>query len=144
MKTETTYISFYLKSNTIRIFKKTIRGLGMPKFIRFRVNPEGTSMLLEEFDRITLTSFRIPKNIDDIDGSMEVHSKPFSRIMAFKQGWDVEKSYRIPGKVIKHQKVAVFDLTQAVQISEDNKINPFLNLYKGGNDNGEKQPKEPE
>ena len=137
MKSEITYISFYLKSNTIRIFKKTIRGLGMPKFIRFRVNPEGTSMLLEEYDRITLTSFRIPKNIDDVEGSMEVHSKAFSRLMAFKQGWDVERSYRIPGKVIKHQKVAVFDLTQAVQILEENRINPFENLKKGGIQYGE-------
>ena len=137
MKSEITYISFYLKSNTIRIFKKTIRGLVMPKFIRFRVNPEGTSMLLEEYDRITLTSFRIPKNIDDVEGSMEVHSKAFSRLMAFKQGWDVERSYRIPGKVIKHQKVAVFDLTQAVQILEENRINPFENLKKGGIQYGE-------
>lgn len=137
MKSEITYISFYLRSNTIRIFKKTIRGLGMPKFIRFRVNPEGTSMLLEEYDRITLTSFRIPKNIDEVEGSMEVHSKAFSRLMAFKQGWDVERSYRIPGKVIKHQKVAVFDLTQAVQILEENRINPFENLIKGGIQHGE-------
>ena len=141
MKNDTTYISFYLKSNTIRIFKKTIRGLGVPKFIRFRVNPEGTSMLLEEFDRITLTSFRIPKNIEEVDGSMEVHSKPFSRLMAFKQGWDVDKSYRIPGRVIKHQKVAVFDLTQAVQILEENRINPLENFKKGGIKDGEEQEK---
>lgn len=127
IKNETTCISFYLKSNTIRIFKKTIYRLGMPGFIRFRVNKEGTSMLIEEYDRITLTSFRIPKNIDDLEGSMEVHSKPFSRLMAYKQEWNTEKSYRIPGKVIKHQRVAVFDLSQAVQITDENKTNPFLN-----------------
>lgn len=131
MKSDTTYISFYLKSNTIRIFKKTIRGLGSPKFIRFRVNPEGTSLLLEEWDRITLTSFRIPKNIEDVEGSMDVHSKPFSRLMAYKLGWDAEKSYRIPGRVIQHQKVAVFDLTQAVQITESNRVNLLENYIKG-------------
>lgn len=131
MKSDTTYISFYLKSNTIRIFKKAIRGLGLPQFIRFRVNSEGTSMVLEKYDRITLTSFRIPKNIEDVDGSMDVHSKPFCRLMAFKLGWDVEKSYRIPGRVIQHQKVVVFDLTQAVQITEDNRVNLLENYIKG-------------
>lgn len=121
MNSETAYITFYLYSNAIRIFKKTIRGLSSPKFIRFRVNPDGTSMLLEEYDRITLTSFRIPKNIEDTDGNMTVYSKAFCRLMAYKQGWNVEKSYRVPGKVMQHQKVVVFDLTKAVEIVNNNR-----------------------
>ena len=138
-KSEATYISFYLRSNTIRIFKKTIYNLGVPQFIRFHVNREGTSMLIEEYDKITLNSFRIPKNIDDTEGSMEVYSKPFSRLMAYKQKWDTDKSYRVPGRVIGNQRVAVFDLSQAVPISDDNKINLAEKFSKGGNSNHAKE-----
>lgn len=127
-KSDTTYISFYLRSNTMRIFKKTIRGLGIPQFFRFRVSPTGTSMLLEEFDRITLTSFRVPKNIEEVEGSLEVHSKPFCRLMAHMQGWDISKSYRVPGRVFKAQNVVVFDLTQAVEITEHNRVDSLENF----------------
>lgn len=42
----------------------------MPKFIRFRINEDATSLLLEPFDRITLTSFRVSSKLDDEEGKM--------------------------------------------------------------------------
>ncbi len=128
MVSDTTYISFYNSSWRIRIFKKTIRLLGSPKFFRFRIHEDGRSMLLEPFDRITLTSFRVPKNIDDEHGSLEIHSKPMTTILAKRMGWDMKRSYRIPGKVYQSQKVVVFDLTQASIITEDNSVNAFIRL----------------
>ena len=76
---DSTYISFYSKSGCIRIFKASVRAIGMPRFIRFRINEDATSLLLEPFDRITLTSFRVSAKLDDEEGKMEVYSKHSSK-----------------------------------------------------------------
>lgn len=119
MKVETK-ISVYLASNTIRIFKSTIRFLDTPKYIRFRVNDDGTSMLVEPYDKKSFISFKIPKNIFDSKGSMEVHSKAFCRLLASMVNWDTDYSYRITGRLInKPKKLAIFDLTSAEVIRQD-------------------------
>ncbi len=117
MNNEDTNLSFYLRSNAIHIFKDAIRVIGTPEFIRFRVHPDGTSMLMESYDRITLTSFRVPKNVDT-GRSLVVHSKAFCRIMANRLGWDISESYRVPGRMIPSENVVIFDLTKAVPIRE--------------------------
>ncbi len=120
MSKESTYISFYNKSSTVYIFKTAIRSIGSPKVIRFRVHQDGSSMLLEPYTKMELNStFRVPKTLDDEKTYMAVHSKAFTRIISKRLGWDVGKSYRIPGTVYKGQKVIIFDLNQAVVISED-------------------------
>ncbi len=132
-KNEATYISFYFRCNTIRIFKKTMRTLGSPKFIRFRVHENGRYMLLEPFDRITQSStFRVPSNLEDENGNMDIHSKPFMWVIAKQMGWDITRSYRVPGEVYQSEKIVVFDLTKAVIITEDNSVNAFtcLNVEK--------------
>lgn len=128
-KNEATYISFYHRCNTVRVFKKTMRALGSPKFIRFRVHENGRYMLLEPFDRISQNStFRVPVNLEDENGNMDIHSKPFTRAIAKKMGWDITRSYRIPGEVYQSEKIVVFDLTKAVIITEDNSANAFTRL----------------
>ena len=115
-----TYVSFYLRDNTIRIFKSTIRFLGTPEFVQFRVHYDGSSMILEPHSVRTFTTLRVPKNIYNENGSMEVHSKGLCRILANRLGWDVSSSYRIPGKLIPRQKIVVFDLTSATIIPPNN------------------------
>ncbi|MBQ2378058.1 MAG: hypothetical protein II297_06630 [Clostridia bacterium] len=68
----------------------------------------------------TFTTLRVPKNIYDENGGMEVHSKGLCRILANRLGWDVSSSYRIPGKLIPRQKIVVFDLTSATIIPPNN------------------------
>ncbi len=115
-----TYISFYLSSNTIRIFKSAIRVLGEPAFIQFKVHTDGKSMIVQPYDRITLTSFRVPKNLFDDNGSMEIHSKGLCRLLANQRGWNTDCSYRIRGRLIEQQGLAVFDLTTATIINATN------------------------
>lgn len=59
MNKSSTYISFYNKRGTIRIFKKTIRLLGSPKFIRFQIHHE-KQMLLKK--AISVDSWLNPTN----------------------------------------------------------------------------------
>ncbi len=91
----------------------------MPKFIRFRINEDATALLLEPFDRITLTSFRVSVKLDDDEGKMEVYSKPFVRGLSQQLGWENGKSYRVPGKVLTQQGVVLYDLKQAQEIPND-------------------------
>lgn len=116
---DSTYISFYSKSGCIRIFKASVRAIGMPRFIRFRINEDATSLLLEPFDRITLTSFRVSSKLDDEEGKMEVYSKALLRGLSQRLGWGKGKSYRVPGKVLLQQGVVLYDLTQAQEIPND-------------------------
>ncbi len=110
---ETTYISFYSKWGCIRIFKKSIRAIGYPKFFRFRINRDATTLLLEPFDCLTLTSFRVTTNLDDEETKMEVYSKAFLQGLFQHLGWESGKSYRVPGKVLVKQSIILYDLTKA-------------------------------
>lgn len=113
---EITHISVYSKSGCIHVFKKAIRVIGMPKFIRFRINPDATSLLLEPFDRITLTSFRVPANLNDEESNMEVYSKALIYELTQRLCWEIGRSYRVPGKVLRSQGVVLYDLTKAEMI----------------------------
>ena len=113
-------LSVYVASNTIRIFKSTIKFLDVPKYIRFRVNDAGTSMMVEPYDKKTFISFKVPKNLFDTDKSMEVHSKAFCQLLASMMNWRTDCSYRLKGILVnKHKKVAIFDLTSAEVIRQD-------------------------
>lgn len=112
------YVSAYLGSNTLRIFRSAVREIGVPKYVRFRVHDSGKSMIMERYDKKTQRSFRVPKDLMENDRSMRVHSKSFCYALAQAQNWDVHKSYRIPGAVLIPGKIVVFDLTSAEEISD--------------------------
>ena len=128
MASNSTYVSFYLSSNTIRIFKSTVRFLGTPPFLQFRIHYDGESMILEPHEIRTFTTLRVPKNIYTEQGSMEVHSKVLCRLLADKLNWDINCSYRIPGKLIPQQKIVIFDLSKATVIPQSSSYNPDLYL----------------
>ena len=121
---ERTYISIYGKCGKIHIFKSTIRAIGQPKFIRFRLSQDGR-VLLEPYDRITLTSFRVPKDLDDMGSTMEVSTTALIRIIYQEWGFDTTKSYRIQGTLYEERQIAIFDISTAEKITETNKINNF-------------------
>ena len=85
-----------------------------PKFIRFSVNEENILMAVEPYHRKTFTSFSVPPNLYSYNGAMIVYSKSLCGLLYSKMNWDKDKLYRIPGKIFKEQKIAVFDLTNAV------------------------------
>ena len=122
--TENTYISLYGKCGKIHIFKQTIRAIGQPRFIRFRINPDGR-ILLEPFNRITLTSFRVPKDLDDMYEKMEVSTTALIRVIFKEFNFDLTRSYRIEGRVYEEKHIAIFHIASAEQITDDNKVQNF-------------------
>lgn len=97
----------------IRVFKNVIRMMDDPKFIRFSVNSEGTSMAVTPYHKRSFTSFRVPKNLYSDNGAMIVYSKAFCELLYKKLGWDEDYLYRVPGKILYDRKIAVFDLSKA-------------------------------
>lgn len=117
---ELTYISIYGRKPCVRVFKDSIRAIGLPKFIRFRISADATKLLLEPFDRITLTSFRLPLDFDkNEDSKMEIYSTGLVKELSQRLGWNGCISHRVPGKVYEKQGVIVYDLTKAEEIHYD-------------------------
>lgn len=114
---DSTYISFYLRSNTIHIFRKAVREIGCPPFIRFLIHSDGVRMIMQAYFRLEFISFRVPLAVYDKKGSMELRSKAFCQVVASHMGWDTTKSYRIPGNIYPGQNFVQFDLSRAAAIS---------------------------
>ena len=117
MRNNVAYVSFYMRSNTIRIFKSTIRAMGTPKFIRLRIHETEGTMIIEPYDRITFSSFRVPFPLNEAKEGLDIHSKRFIRIVAAFMRWDMERTYRVAGELYERQKIIKLDLLQAVKLS---------------------------
>ena len=113
-----TYISFYLSTSRIHIFRSTIKDIGNPKFIRFLVKEDGKSMIMEAYYKKDFQSHRVPKVSDNSRWEMEIRSLPLCTLIQNRLNWKTGQSYRIPGKTYPQQRLAVFDLTAAEQIQQ--------------------------
>lgn len=115
-----TYISFYLKDGAIRVYTEAIRFLGQPNYVRFLLNGDGSSMVMEPYHKKEFQSIRVRKNADRKLKKMHFSSAYLCRLMTFALGWNPEKSYRVPGRYIPAQKIVVFDMTKATIINSTN------------------------
>ena len=107
------YISIYLYQDTIHIFKSVIKALNNPKYIRLLIHETGNSLLLESYDKKSLTSFKTPDRLNDDKSNMRIYSKKLCDILTELMGWNKNQTYRIPGIVLKNKGNVIFDLTKA-------------------------------
>lgn len=112
-------ISVRLSNGSIRVFRKVIRLLGRPRYIRFSMNKEKTLLAIEPFDKKTLTSFEVPENIHSENGSMCVYSTMLCSALYKAMNWDEFELYRIPGIVLYNDRVAVFELQKATKYNDE-------------------------
>ena len=118
-----TYISFYLKDGSIHVYTDAIRFLGQPNYIRFLLNNDGSSMVMEPYHKKEFQSIRVRKNADRKLEKTRFRSAYLCRLMTFALGWNQEKSYRVPGRFIPAQKIVVFDMTKATIINNPDSMN---------------------
>lgn len=116
MRDGITYVSFYTKSNTIRIYKRTIRAMGMPNFIRLRIHQTKRLIIIEPYHKMTFASFRVPSPSGRTWAGFDIHSKRFTEIVATMMNWDTERTYRVRGKFYEGQKIIRLDLLRAEHI----------------------------
>lgn len=108
-----TYISFYLKASRIHIFVDALRGLGNPSRICFMIEENGKTLLIAPYEKRDFKSIGVPADVYNGMGCMEVSSMKLCRIIAGIHHWDLERSYRVPGKIHTEHNVAIFSLTEA-------------------------------
>lgn len=115
-----TYISFYLKTNRIHIFVDSLRELDSPSRICFMIEENGETFMIAPYEKKDFKSHCVPPDVYNGTGCMEVNSIKLCRIIAGLHRWDLNCSYRVPGKIHKGQKVAIFFLTKAEVIDRFN------------------------
>lgn len=108
-----TYISFYLKANRIHVFADSLRGLGSPSRICFMIERSGETLLIAPYKKRDFKSHGVPPDVYNGTGGMEVSSIKMCRIIASLHQWDLNRSYRVPGRIHEEQKVAIFSLREA-------------------------------
>ena len=118
---ESMFLSFYLKTNSIRVFKKSIRALEYPSYVRFLIHPTKLQIAMTAYDKKELTSFRVSTRIlnDETSASLCIHSKKLCGMIARKMGWEQGKSYRIPGVRLIGNKAFVFYLNKARDVTRE-------------------------
>ena len=117
-----TYISFYLSGGRLHIQPEALRKIGCPPYVRFLLNEDGKSMIMEPYNRKVFASMRVPKGLygkSEKRSRMEVKCAPFCRLMAHHLGWEESKTYRIQGKIYANQCIVKYDLQTAYAIKNE-------------------------
>ena len=78
---------------------------------------EEKTLLILPHDKRDFLSHSVPPKVYIGTSGMEVNSKRLCRIIAEQHGWDMSKSYRVPGIIIPDKKVAVYRLGDAETIN---------------------------
>lgn len=113
------YLSFYLHANRIRVFVKVLRGIGSPNRICFMISDDGQKLMIAPHESRDFTSHHVPSSTYSGVGGFDVNSQKLCRIIAAKQHWDINKSYRVPGTLVSEKNVAIFSLGEASVIERE-------------------------
>lgn len=117
-----TFISFYLRYNTMHVFYRAVREIGKPAFVKFLISGDDMKMVMQPHDKKEFVSFRVPQAIYHpqyhTHKCFQIRSKAFCELLASRLEWDSTRSYRIPGTIYPNQQLVLFDLSAAEQIGE--------------------------
>jgi len=113
-------ISIDMKKYRIRVHKTTLHLLGDPKYIQFLVNPDDQIVAIRSVERSVSgdQTHRVSKKTLQSDNSVEFYSRSFiSALMEVAGDLDKGHLFRMEGKVITQEKVAVFSMKSLQQLS---------------------------
>ncbi len=106
-------LSFYLRETRIMVYTSVLRALGSPSRICFMISENGDNLLISPYEKKDLKSHSVPARVYSGTDSMRVNSYALCHIVAELHGWDLMRSYRIPGEVFSEKRVAIFHLKEA-------------------------------
>ena len=107
------YISICFSDGGLRLFRNTVRSLNTPPYVKIYIHKERALLAISPDVEKTLITHKTPKNVYDEYGKMVVYSKKFCDILYREMNWDKSKLYRVPGKMMKKENAAYFDLEKA-------------------------------
>lgn len=112
------YISFYLKANCIHVYVSALRDIGSPNRICFMIDELGKTLLVAPYENMDFKSHKVPMSVYSGSKSFRIFSARLCRLIASSHNWNVNDSYRVPGKYNSKHNVAVFNLADAETIGQ--------------------------
>lgn len=113
----TTCISVDIKKYRIRLHKAMLHLLGNPSYVQLLVNPTSRIVAIKAITKQSSgdQSHRINKKALSSDNSVEIYSRAFVlKLHTVMPELNEGSSYRIFGKIVLSEKIAVFPL-QSIQ-----------------------------
>lgn len=106
-KKEVFLITMSGKQELLRVTKKTIRGLGSPRYIKLLMNEKYDELLVTPCQEKEPMSFKVPDELGRKDVQMRIVSKAFVHEVLTRNGYDIVGTHRFFGKYLTEQKNAI-------------------------------------
>jgi len=103
----------------IRVTKKTIRGLGLPQFLKLLVNETYDELVITPCQAKEPMSFKVPERFNGKNVQMRIVSKAFVEDVLTRNGYDLVTTHRFLGKYLNGQKNAIVFSLKKEAISEE-------------------------
>ena len=110
------YVSFYLKTCRIRVFLEALRGIGCPRRVCFMISRNGRSLALSPYQKRDFKSHEVPDEVYRSGRPFEISSTRLCSALAALYSWDMTRSYRAHGELIRTRSLILFDLSKAERI----------------------------
>ncbi len=118
-------ISVDLKKYRLRIHRNTLNALSVPQYVQLMINPEEMVIAIWGTDKALAESHKVNLSQLNADNSYELYSKMLmSELCTIVPDLDKGKSYRLYGKKVAGENVALFPMT-SIQIMERSKGDTF-------------------
>ena len=112
------FASFYGKDFRIYFTKTVMRTLGKPQYICLKINKDRSSFLVMPCEGKDVMSFRVPENLFSERGAkMRIRSQGFVMDLFFRNGLDIEQTYRVEGEYLEKHNAVVFNVKKAVNFN---------------------------
>lgn len=112
-------IAVDLKKYRIRIHKQTLTYLGVPEYVQLLFHPTNMTLAILGTDHKSPEAHKVQSTRFLSDNSYEIYSKSLmTGLQKHVKGLDNGSSYRIQGKILAQQNIAVFSLSTMQEISK--------------------------
>lgn len=94
--------------------------MGCPRFVCFMMGDNADTLVLAPYHKKDFHSHRVSQSVYNGKGGLELSSFPLCQMLAAEHGWDINKSYRVPGNLRKKDGVLMvaFNLQMASAIEQ--------------------------
>lgn len=119
-------ISFSMKRRRLLIYRSTLRGIGMPKNIRFLLNIKMKKIAVQACEAIDRDSFKVPPLEQGTKEQFEITSINFLNMLYKIAGWKRDCTYRLYGQAYPDNRLVEFRLDDADVIGDEDFVDPDL------------------
>lgn len=115
-------LSIDVKKNRIRIHKSTLHLIGDPPYVQLLINPMASVVALKAVKRASPKdqTHRVSKSLLNSSSSAEIYSKELiNRLNDLVPDLRERQCYRMTGRIVDSEKMAVFSFTTLTPVTED-------------------------